>query len=712
MHSRLLVVPSLLLLAGLCTARAPQEPAAWDAPRLERSVAVRDGRTGAAVPFAEFLGALAAADAVFLGEYHTDETTHRVELGVLQALAARRSGRVVLAMEMFERDVQGALDAYLAGTSSEPEFRAAARPWGNYDTGYRPLIEFAKAQGLPVVASNFPRPLRSSLAAMGADPSLDALDEKARAQAPRELTANSPKYWRRVDNAIRGHIGMMNVDQEDDERLYSTQSLWDNSMGEACAVALDAHPGSSVLHVNGGFHSAYWDGTVRQFRLHKPDAKVVTVAIEPTTNPAVAEVRGAPVADYVVFAETRATDLNEGTFSVYVQRGVKYRLHLPEPLREGQRVPLLIWFADDGFNSEDGIALWKSRFGKECAIAVVEAPYRETQDDLVEGGRWFWPDTFASDLGAMEGAAEGIWAYLMRHYPLDRARVCIAGEGTGATVVAAVSLSSSRMDARAVAFEPRHYAKIKDIPLPLPEFRGSERQPEKSLQLFLGADDQEWWAGELAEYQAIGFESRMTAATEDPWRIETERENALRTALGFPASNLPADAPRRHILAEGPRAQLWARLLGVEQTQNDGALVAVLAEEPAAGSSTEIEIGADPEDFADGKGLPRCPGPFGGTTVLVLPESAPATLVAAWLALEAADPLNKASRFHHLRVATTGAERDLPAVLAELAGQNRKNVLIVPAAFCADGETMRALRSGVRTLEDRMTLQWRPGLGG
>ena len=47
-----------------------------------------------------------------------------------------------------------------------------------------------------------------------------------------------------------------------------------------------------------------------------------------------------------------------------------------------------------------------------------------------------------------------------------------------------------------------------------------------------------------------------------------------------------------------------------------------------------------------------------------------------------------------------------------LEGQGRKNILICPVAFCADGDTMRALRDRTRGFEDRMTLQWTPGLGG
>lgn len=697
------------LAQGADHSKTPQ----WAAPELDRAVVVLDGRTGERLSFEALLDALAVADAVFLGETHIDETTHRVELGVYEGLVARRGGKVVLAMEMFDRDVQGVLNAYLEGSCSEEKFLAESRPWTNYDTGYKPLIEFAKTRNLPVVGSNFPKPLGRKLARMGAGATLDSFEGEARKQLPQKLFANSPAYWRRVDNAVRGHIGMMGVDQEDVERLYSTQSLWDNSMGEACAIALEEHPGNSVLHVNGGFHSAYWDGTVRQLKLRKPDAKILTVAIVPTANPGVVDSVGAPYADYIVYAEARATDLNEGTYSVFVQREVKYRLHMPEAANSEHKVPLLIWFGDDGFTAEDGMALWRSRLGEECAIVVVEAPYRETQDDLVEGGRWFWPDTFASDLGSAGGATEKIWAFLLRHYPIDPDQVCVAGEGTGATVAAFVSLTTNRVTANAVAISPRHYSKLKDIPLPLPEFRGDNlAHKEKYLRLLLSPQDEAWWSVELAEYQKIGFDSAMVLTTEDPWMLELEREAALRVALGLDVHVVIEDAPRRHILATSPRARLWARLLGAEESKKDGALFAVLDTPPVDGVSMALETDIHPENYQTGGSLPRCPGPFGGTTVLILPEGTPQAVADAWFSLEANDPLNKRSRFHRLRVATVGGARDLPVVLAELHAKGRKNVLLVPAVFCADGETMRTLRKSTLEMENQMTLWWQPGLGG
>ena len=64
-----------------------------------------------------------------------------------------------------------------------------------------------------------------------------------------------------------------------------------------------------------------------------------------------------------------------------------------------------------------------------------------------------------------------------------------------------------------------------------------------------------------------------------------------------------------------------------------------------------------------------------------------------------------------MRIATASGERALSAVLSGLLAEGRKNALIVPAVFCADGASLRALQQGVRELDDRMTLVWQPGLG-
>jgi hypothetical protein len=98
------------------------------------------------------------------------------------------------------------------------------------------MIERARREKLPVIASNYPSKLRNR----------ESMTPDERALVPVELRANTEEYWRRVDNAIRGHAAMMGpAASTPDERLKSMQSLWDNSMGESCARA---HRASSRSH--------------------------------------------------------------------------------------------------------------------------------------------------------------------------------------------------------------------------------------------------------------------------------------------------------------------------------------------------------------------------------------------------------------------------------------------------------------------------------
>src|SRR4030042_1645369 len=67
---------------------------------------------------------------IFIGEEHGSRVSHHAELAILKGLAEHDSN-LVLALEMFERDVQDILDAYLNGKMSEKKFLKQSRPWPN-----------------------------------------------------------------------------------------------------------------------------------------------------------------------------------------------------------------------------------------------------------------------------------------------------------------------------------------------------------------------------------------------------------------------------------------------------------------------------------------------------------------------------------------------------------------------------------------------------
>ena len=266
---------------------------------------VYDTRKKRLVDFEAMAAELAKADLVFLGEQHNDPRTHQLQAALLEAVARRHPGPIALALEMFERDVQPALDAYLAGSTTESEFLAASRPWPNYATDYRPMIEFARAHRWPVVAGNVPRRLASVVARRGLG-ALDSLSATDRGYVAQTLSCPRDEYWTRFRATMgdmSGHGMQLSPDQVDQLvwRTYEAQCVKDETMGEAVAAA-HATLGALVIHPNGAFHSDYRLGTAERARRRAPGARMRVVSFVPVADlDAVDGKSHRKLGDYVVF---------------------------------------------------------------------------------------------------------------------------------------------------------------------------------------------------------------------------------------------------------------------------------------------------------------------------------------------------------------------------------------------------------------------------
>ena len=289
-HSIVALGLSFFITACGGARRAPMTaPTVADVPLSTRRVV--SGATGQTVPFVQMADAAAKADVVFFGEAHDDEETHRAELALLTAVGERRT-KVVLSLEMFERDVQPVLDSYLAGRITEAEFREQSRPWPNYGADYRPMLELARAKGWPVIAANAPRRLASMVSRQGLA-SLDSLPTADRALVAREIECPKDRYYRKfVDVMSGGHGGgaagggAASMDAMMDQ-FYQAQCIKDETMAESI-VAARAKAGADaiVVHITGAFHSDEALGTVSRVTRRLPGVKGLVVSAVPTADPA------------------------------------------------------------------------------------------------------------------------------------------------------------------------------------------------------------------------------------------------------------------------------------------------------------------------------------------------------------------------------------------------------------------------------------------
>jgi uncharacterized iron-regulated protein len=287
------------------------QPAATPAAYVPERV--YDTRRQAFTDLEIMLADLAKADVVFVGEQHDDPNTHRLEAAILDGLR-RRGVPVTLSLEMFERDTQGGLDAYLSGGIAEEEFLKSARPWPRYATDYRALVEMARTQGWAVIASNVPRRHASSVAKTGLG-AVDTLPPDERAWVAADLQCPRDGYFDRFAETMKGHQAPAAAkpsasekvsagdrpqtgasapssaekpptadERATTERYYFSQCVKDETMAEAIAAGYERNGRKLVVHVNGAFHSDFGLGTAERVRRRLTDRRVAVVSVLPVKD--------------------------------------------------------------------------------------------------------------------------------------------------------------------------------------------------------------------------------------------------------------------------------------------------------------------------------------------------------------------------------------------------------------------------------------------
>ncbi|WP_372370357.1 ChaN family lipoprotein [Candidatus Uabimicrobium sp. HlEnr_7] len=213
---------------------------------------------------------------VFVGEKHGHRWGHRVERMLLEMYWNVR-GDVTVGMEMFERDTQHVLDGYVRGEVSEEFLMRNTRPWKNYKTDYRPLVEFAKDMRLSVLAMNAPRRY-ASFVAKNKEEILFAMPNKEQTFMAQKITAPKDLYLEKFKEAMRGMPDSMI------SSYYRAQCFKDNTMAKSMAVLLAMKPRTNIIAYMGSFHSDSRLGTVQRFSAMVPRVKPLVISIIPVES--------------------------------------------------------------------------------------------------------------------------------------------------------------------------------------------------------------------------------------------------------------------------------------------------------------------------------------------------------------------------------------------------------------------------------------------
>jgi uncharacterized iron-regulated protein len=217
------------------------------------------------------------ADVLFFGEEHNDSVGHYLENKIYQALHAAYGSNLALSLEMFETDNQLVLDEYLQGKIDEARLGKDARLWSNYKD-YRPMIEYARQNQLPVIAANPPRRYVSMVTRRGMK-SLDSLSQSAKAfLPPLPYDTLSGRYRDKFLETMRG------APESASRNIYYSQSLWDAGMSYSIHRYLKKNKGKKIFHCVGKFHTDEKLGTATQLMMRNKKIRVRNISCFPDKN--------------------------------------------------------------------------------------------------------------------------------------------------------------------------------------------------------------------------------------------------------------------------------------------------------------------------------------------------------------------------------------------------------------------------------------------
>ncbi len=263
---------------------------------------------------------LADRRVVFVGEAHDRYEDHLNQLAIIRGLH-QRGADLAIGMEMFQQPFQAALDAYIAGEIDEDEMLRRTdyfERWRFDYRLYRPILRFAREQGIPVIALNLEREITTKVG----DGGLEALSAEERARIPAVIDRDDPAYRARVKAVFDLHprrgkepseskappegkaqAGEKDQaqsqaqsktqaqsqiqtqaqaqpqpqsqpqNQDDDqafERFLSVQLLWDEGMAERAARYLQDHPGKQMVILAGSGHLEYGQGIPQRLQRRLP----------------------------------------------------------------------------------------------------------------------------------------------------------------------------------------------------------------------------------------------------------------------------------------------------------------------------------------------------------------------------------------------------------------------------------------------------------
>lgn len=240
----------------------------------DTGLAYVDGRTGQSLSYDDVVARMRAAQVVLVGEQHDQASHHQLQARVIDSLGAEPG--LVVGLEMVPWSMQAPLERFHKGEIDADGLAGALtweETWGYDFELYRPVFDAGRKSQARFVALNAPRDVVRSLAKNG----VDGLAPEEKKGVP-ELDLTDARHREDIFGIFKNHhppTGHGSIEKAF-ERFYLVQVLWDESMADRTARALD-DGAKRVVVLAGNGHVAGYRGIPNRIARRKPDLRIMTV---------------------------------------------------------------------------------------------------------------------------------------------------------------------------------------------------------------------------------------------------------------------------------------------------------------------------------------------------------------------------------------------------------------------------------------------------
>lgn len=213
----------------------------------------------------DIVSELATDRVVYVGEAHTTYGHHLSQLEIIRRLHEMDSN-IAIGMEFFQQPFQQHLDDYIAGRLDEKEMLRKTEyyiRWAYDYRHYKPILDYAREHGIPLIALNLPKEITRKVGAEG----MDALTEEERAQIPDDIDESDSRYKKRIKSVFYQHP---HGEGRTFENFMQVQLLWDEGMAERAAAYLLQHPKRRLVILAGIGHLVEGTGIPQRLNRRVP----------------------------------------------------------------------------------------------------------------------------------------------------------------------------------------------------------------------------------------------------------------------------------------------------------------------------------------------------------------------------------------------------------------------------------------------------------